>query len=617
MASRIWWRTVLLLSAAASQILSSSAAFLAQTLHRPACVLGRGRDDGTLVRAPTASFGEHNSDQTGPGSNDNEGGGEENSLPGATPSVLQLSLEWNLASLLGIDAYNPKLIPLMDVYNAAMETIIKRQDVWYSDNESQGFEGPLSPELAPFRRFVRAYDHDMGHDGRFTVFGDGGGRNETEASLQAGLVFSMENPLEFIRTTTLSYQGEQNDCSAYDGSETVVFIPGLHTPHSRTDTIRSSGERVRYCSRVLNGLPMAQLHAGTFLDHGDVAILLTEDTLKALRSFDLLLDNHNDDNMFKEIGVLEDNEGTTTKVPCRLRAKDLDIIRTLLSSATEAPFSMAGRNNDYDSETLKESLMKLVDTAVCSFLQGGETSQRLTVIAYSATCSILSAALSAWKRQATTMFRSTDQMAPPLSEPEAESLLRKAVTVVTVGALCRNFCDGPAYIHVSMDDDVLVSMLGVKNTVDGGGEDAVYLSTLSPYTTMLESSKENYNDCYTNDAHNMEACAVQYLSLVLKINGIQSFRELYNEANAEEQFPDDINPNLFAVKYGKLGTLEMSPLLDADLLPSMIRATGGDKWLWDPQFQLGDDGVDGFDSPLPSVQMAEATLTEKFGYDPI
>jgi len=244
----------------------------------------------------------------------------------------------------------------------------------------------------------------------------------------------------------------------------------------------------------------------------------------------------------------------------------------------------------------------------------------LVLMTYSATCNIIAAAISEWKDQAIYGFDpqiyhdvSDTRDTFPMTKKEVEALLRKTLTVVTIGGLCKRYTDGPAYIHISMLDDKLALSLGVsKKDAEGGGKDAVYLNGLSPYLSVPDPKHKN--DIYSNDAHNLDACAIQYLSLIRRINGITSFRQMYDYAN-EQDIELDIKGSLFALNYrNKIGGLEMPPQLDGDLLPSMIRATGGQRWLWNSRFQLGIDGVDGSDSPLPSLCDAEADLTQQFGY---
>lgn len=210
-------------------------------------------------------------------------------------------------------------------------------------------------------------------------------------------------------------------------------------------------------------------------------------------------------------------------------------------------------------------------------------------------------------------------------------MLHKALTVVTMGALSKGFVDGPAYIHVSMNDDPLASSLGVtKEDSEGGGKDAVILQALSPYLIDEEEDEDDGHGCgctttnngrrtnslYKNDAHNIDSCIVQYLSLVRKINGVTTFREMYNVGIADADSKKlDISASLFAIDYRSVGQLVIPPHIDCELIPAMIRATGGERWLWNPAFQLGEGGIEGFDSPLPSLEYAQAELENQLGYN--
>ena len=680
---------------------------------RPSPLLARNNPDEDDDYANVDNNENFNSFRSPPSPSSSPGGmnrngtnsnNKRNSL--CSPNEKKNNLIWNLPVLLSQDTgTEAMLIPLMDVYNAAMagnqsETScgasarleakpinpqkessppLSRQ--WAQSIESLDYTGKLSPNLAPFRLFVRKYSQDMVHDGRFSIFGpddehnngtDSDNKVDEGASLQPEVVFSMDDPLGYIRDF-LSYRDEDQNSNRFcsiDSSrdnccdEVVVFCPGLHTIHERIEkgirndetgpsiqqkeiAQRTSMERVKYYSKVLDGLPMAQIHAGTYLDRGDIDIKLTLDTIKALQSFDLLLeDQHNLQNKSNKANIKEDIEremindgvaGTDSDgaVWC-MRAKDLDIVRTVLSRANLAPFDLAERqsNDDDDTERLKRTMIKLIDTAVNNNKpvirrkpkpkkSSSSQSPHLVLITYSATSNILAAALAEWKHRATTAANVDDvkkEGQKILSEEKAELLLHQAVTVVTIGALCKGFVDGPAYIHISMHDDILASSLGVsKQSPDGGGKDAVYLHGISPYALFSSGDETLSNrrsvDINANDAHNMDACAVQYLSLVRRINGIASFRDLYDIANKDPHKTElDIKASLFPMNYNTVGQLEMPPHLDDELLPSMIRATGGDRWLWNPKLglQLSDDGggVDGFDS-----RYAEAFLTNQLGYN--
>jgi len=615
-------------------------------------------------------------------------------------------LDWDLESLLSSDpSMDARYIPLMQVYDAAASAASDNAYLSADDSyegadldnnipsyapsilpsrttespagpvQSIGYDGPLSPSVAPYRMFVRQYSRDMGHNGRFTVFGDDQGEahsvdEETEKartkspSLQSDVVFSMDDPLAFIRDN-LSYGGKTNK----KGDEAIVFIPGLHTCHDPTansqfcgDRIehvdvgtRPSPERLKYISQVLDGMPIAQIHAGTHIDQGDLDIELTSDTINSLLSFGLLTD------AFKKelylLSSMEENSALPRRTRYRLRGRDLDIIHTVLSRAESLslPRALGDKYLGSDTKGLKDTLIRLIDIAVRSVREensssaSGISSPHLVLMTYSASSHVLVAALSEWKSRVTTPIEESHQHLSDnestkafcrdgvgvgvdeksggdnlrrtvFSEQEAELLLHKALTVVTMSSLSQGYVDGPAYIHVSMNDDPLATSLGItKAKPEGGGKDAVIMQALSPY--LLDDEDENSSatkgSCiYKNDAHNIDSCVIQYLSLVKRINGVTSFREMYNVGIADADSKKlDISASLFAVDYRSVGQLIIPPRIDCELIPAMIRATGGERWLWNPTFQLGEGGVEGFDSPLPSLEYAQAELENQLGYN--
>lgn len=576
-------------------------------------------------------------------------------------------LNWNLQALLSCQEDSTdevKLRLLEEVYNAVNYAIkneiagqqIKQRDISKFRDESsiKSFEysGPLAPSLAPFRRFVRKYNYDMGHDGRFSVLGPfdeyiDTSQNDDGASVQPSVVFSMNDPLSFIRDA-LTYQGKRQNSrrnranGKCDDDEVVIFAPGLHTFHERLERDcnqrvqncrkRTSSERIKYYSQVLDGLPMAQIHAGTHLDQvsgGIIDVKLSWETVQTLQSFRLL--RAHEETWEDKSQNLRDEDGigahAAKRILCSLGANDVDILKTVLSNVRVASSDLPRRETyGNDNGQLKKTMMKLIDLAVQSMLmsktckQRSSSSPNLVLMTYSTTSNVLTAALSEWKDIATSSMVTEScetygaAHGQKFSKQEAERLLHNAVTVVTISALSKKFVDGPAYIHLSMHDDILTSSLGVsKERPEGGGKDAVYIQGISPYDRSPIT--DDSDGIYAYDAHNMDSCAVQYLSLVRRINGITSFRQLYNLAKKEMVF--DIKPSLFAINYHSrtVGQLEMPPDIDDELLPSMIRATGGERWLWNPKLQLGEEGVDGDDSPLPSLSYADATLTNQLGYN--
>jgi len=383
-------------------------------------------------------------------------------------------------------------------------------------------------------------------------------------------------------------------------------------------------------------------------------IELTSDTINSLISFGLLTDSCK-----KELSLLssmKENSEYSQSCHYRLRARDLDIIHSVLtrSDSVSLPRSLGDKYLGSDTKGLKDTLVRLIDIAVRSVREEKSsstsgTSPHLVLMTYSATSNVLAAALSEWKNRVTTPIEESHKHLSAnehtkafcrdgvgvgvdersggdnlrrkvFSEQEAELLLHKALTVVTISSLSKGFVDGPAYIHVSMNDDPLVDTLGItKSNPEGGGKDAIIMQALSPY--LLDDEDENEASIkssfiYTNDAHNIDSCVIQYLSLVRRINGITSFREMYNVASLDADSKKlDISVSLFAVDYRSVGQLIIPPRIDCELIPAMIRATGGERWLWNPEFQLGEGGVEGFDSPLPSLEYAQAELENQLGYN--
>ena len=601
-------------------------------------------------------------------------------------------LDWDLQSLLSNHpSMDARFVSLMQVYDAATLAAAEKAKLESDSNfegdcnspsdapsvlpsqsietqegpvQSFGYEGGLSPSVAPYRMFVRDYSHDMGHNGRFTVFGEDQDEDSSSIAksptLQSDVVFSMDDPLAFIRDN-LSYSGNPNK----KGGETVVYIPGPHTSHSpidknqssddavaNTDTARRpSPERLKYISQVLDGLPMAQIHAGTHIDQGNLDVELTSDTMNNLLSFGLLSENSRKELSLLSMTLLSmtDPSKLPKRARYRLRARDLDLIHTVLSraGAVSLPRTLGDKYLGSDSKGLKDTLIRLIDIAVKSVREDRSASPHLVLMTYSATSNVLVAALSEWKNRVTTPIEESnhhlsddestnafcrdgvgvgvDEVSNSdnfrrkvFSEQEAELLLHKALTVVTMSSTSQGFVDGPAYIHVSMNDDPLASTLGVtKKNPDGGGKDAVIMQALSPYLIDDEDeSIDKSNYLYKNDAHNIDSCVIQYLSLVRRINGVTSFREMYNLGIADADSKKlDISSSLFAVDYRSVGQLIIPPRIDCELIPAMIRATGGERWLWDPDFQLGEGGVEGFYSPLPSLEYAQAELENQLGYN--
>jgi len=471
--------------------------------------------------------------------------------------------------------------------------------------------GSLPPELERFRLFTRCYNYDKGHSGRFPVFESDG------ASLQPEALFSMEKPLSFIRDV-LSQGG---DPSYPTLDEAVVFGGPGHTPLcDHTNRHRTSPMRLDYYCKVLGGLPMADIHVGTQRDMGDIDISIQSSTADILLKNNLIMNDENDPEHSQHLVKTDE----TSRI--HLRGSDRDNIGLTLA---------AHGVQNYQNTALQKTFVRLIDTAVSNIQESAiyelnqsfefgyscetiheecEKEPHLVLIAYSGTSIDVAASVKTWKEKA---LRSKG-----MSMEEAEVLLRKSVTIVTLGAISQSFPDGPAYIHVSMRDDPLVSSFGVSSAKSlGGGKDAVYLHSFSPYYFRLgrngvgntyTANGVDTGDGISNDAHNLDSGLVQLLAIIMRVNGLRTFRKLYELGSTPRDL--DIAPSLFAIKYSN-NDLDLPPNLDEEILPAMIRATGGNQWLWNTMDALGDDGIDGEDSPIPSEDDSNVILEAQFGYD--
>jgi hypothetical protein len=395
------------------------------------------------------------------------------------------------------------------------------------------------------------FDFDTGHDGQFTVFGSAG------ASLNSDAVFAQTKlpPLSYIRDV-LSFGDDHviNNDAAGNGREAVVFCgPGLNTLHDQ------AVEMVKYASKVLDGVPMAHLHAASYLDRGNAVV---------------------EGNELETLFVGTDTGTSTSSAQANsytIRAEDRDKIKMVLS----------GRN--LIDTPFKNTVMKLLDVAVASLQHDDDSNTKqqpnLVLLCYSATSAEIAAAIQTWLDHAAETSQNLQY---------AELLLRKAVTVVTLGATAQNFPDGPAYIHVSMNDDTIVKTFGVSSSTpkEWGGKDAMYLHAHSPYyyasPLLYKETKAHDSMTLDDDAHNLQACLVQWLAIIMRINGARSFRFLYNVMATDR--------------------LDNPPNLEQEVFPAMIRATAGHEWLW--VFGGEDDG-----SIIMPTEEAKMVIEWQYGYD--
>lgn len=479
----------------------------------------------------------------------------------------------------------------------------------------------LPEQLAPFRRFFCTSAHAKDHQGCFQIFN----RNVNEASskllppsLPSNVLFSMDKPFTFLRDS-LSYQSkatrEKNGGMMYDSQEALVWC------------CFDSEIDLEYSSRVLDDMPFSRLHLGSALGRQQMPRSTDEAHTDGNNCLVVELDLRMVETL-QSMGICRHIASSTRgdnnsdlKVLCKLKSDDLDIIQSVLSCNFLINESKSKKRQPQSDQSRLEqkTLIQMIDVAVESVRKDPLNRRKephLVLMAHSISASVVASAISTWKQQQIQQQKQKVK--------RVEDLLNQALTVVTFGNVHRSFCDGPAYIHISMYDDPWTTALGSTssttpnapplNNAESGGLDAVYFNALSPYfeydqekslqSTTAVSSLKSHN------AHNLNACTIQYLCLIMRINGIQSFRALYDEARFVDPIAIlDINPKHFAVNC-KHGELVIPPKIDYELLPAMIQASGGDQWIW----KSGDGDHDEDESCLPDDIEARSHLEENFGY---
>lgn len=405
---------------------------------------------------------------------------------------------------------------------------------------------------------------NQAHRGNLRIFTDNPGTTNVElVSIPSNVVSQMENSLEFVRD--IAYKSEATEKKSggrsYDYSEAVVWC-----------TSETDGE-VEFCSRVFDDMPISQLYFGR-KEGKQISLELDSETREGLLS----------SGMLRDAKKLARNSHQ-----CSFVSDDLNVLDAVLTSSAA----------DVSLDRESERLLDLIDKAVKSDPLNESNQPKLVLVASSIMATKLANVVSIWKSRQRQSAKMT------------EDLLNLGLTIVTFGSVCRSFPTGPAYIHVSMFDDPLAAAFGATSRRPSPNKnksrvyDAVYLHAFSPYDHDRESQVPL--GLKSHDSHNPYAGSVQLLALVMRINGLQSFRSLYDSAMFTNPLQIlDINPKHFAVNYNNQGELIIPPMIDYELLPAMIVATGGDQWLWDRSGAAK--------ASLPDDLEAACDLEESFGY---
>ncbi len=380
------------------------------------------------------------------------------------------------------------------------------------------------PEL---REMAFTASYDEGYCGHFSI------PDQNGAAVFFERVMAQPQPLQFIRNHL--------NFGTQDNGEQVIFTPGLNTLHSVKagwEGEQTALQRLEEQYQPILGIQMAHMHLGSDMDQGEAVVPLQAET-----------------RVFVEVkrpelegaGIMPELREDTAVFDRRQR----DRIETILS--------MYGRVRTI----FGEHAIQLLEASKSA-------RQPLVWLAYSRSSTELCQALKQY------IQISVNQRGESLAE--VEGFLREHLTVLTIGNAVRGWPDGPAYIHYSaMSDrsewdlsqpklwgtDPLTVQRGVHaRRPQGAGKDAVFLH----YDGLF----------YGFDTHNFGAVGAAALKLIMDMNGLTTFRALWEQGNRLE-IPSDWQ------------------------IAAKVVLTAGEKWLWEKEKSLSS-------YRLPSPEQARQIL---------
>ncbi|MEO0866997.1 MAG: hypothetical protein AAFY17_00855 [Cyanobacteria bacterium J06642_11] len=375
--------------------------------------------------------------------------------------------------------------------------------------------------------FTSSYDE--GYCGHFSIPAQGG------VAADFDQVMAQPQPLGFIKNN-LSF-------GAQDNGEWVILTPGLNTLHQVKpgwEGEQTAPQRLEDQYQPVLGIQMAHMHLGTDMDQGDAIVPLRPESrifLEAKRP------------TLEAAGIMPELRGDTAVFQRRQR----DRIETVLS--------LYG----YVRTTFREHVIQLLDASK-------QARQPIVWLAYSRSSSELCRALNDYIQIA------VGQRGQSLST--VENFLREYVTVLTIGNAVRQWPDGPAYIHYSAlserseweasppmlwGTDPLTFNRGVHaRQPQGAGKGAIFLH----FDGLFRSF----------DAHNFGTVGAAALKLIMDMNGVTTFRALWERGNSLK-IPTDWQ------------------------IAAKVVLTQGEAWLWDKATSLSTYG-------LPSVAQARQILSD-------
>mmetsp|Transcript_14636 Transcript_14636/g.21845 ORF Transcript_14636/g.21845 Transcript_14636/m.21845 type:complete len:481 (-) Transcript_14636:131-1573(-) len=428
----------------------------------------------------------------------------------------------------------------------------------------------LPDHFVPLRRFLRhsSKRENYNHQGCFRIFHDDEESSSSSSSISfpSNLLFSMDRPFSFIRDSLSYHSNASRDKKGgmmCDNSEAVVWCSNHNYSSNGYTGTRNS--ELECASRVLDDMPFAQLYMGSSAisgmgkdngnDRKNGADKIVNGGISSSDGASSTSTRNNEDGKVFEldletIGILESmgvllevnaeskndssNSGDMdmnmcgTMVRCHIKSRDLEVIQAVLSSHESINDNSKSYQeekqhphpHDHPQEQM-QTIIKMINVAVNAIKKdplNQSNEPHLVLMAHSISASMVACAISTWKRE---KLRSIDlgrewdsqeeqQQQQHQAKSRIEDLLHQAVTVITFGNVSRMFCDGPAYIHISMWDDPWTNALGsMKTNSKSGGRGAVYFHAWSPYeydSTKSGSSSSTSTSSNTNTNTNPITC---------------------------------------------------------------------------------------------------------------
>lgn len=392
---------------------------------------------------------------------------------------------------------------------------------------------PCSDPALTDMTFKVSYDEGFG--GHFSVpQGNGAVADFTK-------VISKEDPFAFIQDHLRFHPASQ---SRMTSNELVIFSNGVNNLHAVKSGWEGEWPSPHRLQRVVDVLrcPMALMHLGTEMDQGPAMITFNFPVRWFLRAARAALGRRGD--------FLPAFDGKATE----WHPKQRDNVEYLFSRL--------------------QVVRPLIKDHILQLLQSNESAKRnLVFMPYSRSTAEMSGALKIYIEG----YGKRHGLSGRQARLQAMQLLRETVTVVSFGNADSFWPDGPAYVHMVMvsDDkkrgtDPISRQLGVyKNRPRGAGADAVFLECDGVFNGM--------------HSHSILASGAPALRLVMEMNGVTSFRGLWEALREENgfRFPD------------------------RKMVEAAVVVSGGVDWLEDVNEALG--GID-----LPSQEHAKELVGQWF-----